>query len=221
MTNSFHQIRLGTKTSNILSVQTPWGLVRPLYMPEGIGPASGILQRTVMNIFDDFQDFMINIFDNILVLCHDYNDAAEKLVKVLKRARERGVVFKFSKTWLGCQKVTFFGYEVSYGKYGMFQSRKDTIAAMVMPKNQKKMQRFLGAALFFKSFIPNYSDLTATCYVMTRENFNWDPKTWDVDYVAAFQKIKNSLQDACLIYFPNYDLIWILRVDAFFFFFFF
>ena len=112
MTNSFHQIRLGAKTSNILSVQTPWGLVRPVYMPEGIGPASGILQRTVMDIFNDFQDFMINIFDNILVLCHDYHDATIKLQKVLLRAKERGVVFKFSKTWLGFGTVTFFGYEV-------------------------------------------------------------------------------------------------------------
>ena len=89
MTNSFHQIKLGTRTSNILSVQTSWGLVRPLYMPEGIGPASGILQRTVMEIFDDYQDFMINIFDNLLVLCHDYDDALKKLRIVLERARAR------------------------------------------------------------------------------------------------------------------------------------
>jgi len=95
MTNSFHQIKLGTRTSNILSVQTPWGLVRPLYMPEGIGPASGILQRTVMEIFDDYQDFMINIFDNLLVLCHDYDDALKKLRIVLERASARKVVLKF------------------------------------------------------------------------------------------------------------------------------
>ena len=214
MTNSFHQIKLGTRTSNILSVQTPWGLVRPLYMPEGIGPASGILQRTVMEIFDDYQDFMINIFDNLLVLCHDYDDALKKLRIVLERARDRGVVFKFSKSWLGFGTVTFFGYEVSHGCYRMSQARKDAIAQVVMPKGQKEMQRFLGAALFFKSFIPEYSQLTASCYAMTRDGFNWDPESWDKDYITDFINIKLALQVACTIYFPNYDLQWILRVDA-------
>ena len=47
--NSFHQIPISEKTSNRLSIQTPWGLVRPIFVPEGIGPASGILQKCVMD----------------------------------------------------------------------------------------------------------------------------------------------------------------------------
>ena len=81
-------------------------------------------------------------------------------------------------------------------------------------QGQKEMQRFLGAALFFKSFIPEYSQLTATCYAMTRDGFNWDPESWDKDYLSDFDKIKQALQEACTIYFPNYELQWILRVDA-------
>jgi hypothetical protein len=49
---------------------------------------------------------------------------------------------------------------------------------------------------------------------MTKDGFDWDMKTWDKDYVADFEKIKSALQDACTIYFPDYDLQWILRVDA-------
>eukprot|EP00981_Chlorochromonas_danica_P004080 scaffold783_cov324-Ochromonas_danica.AAC.1 len=44
LANAFHQIRLAPTTSSRLSVQTPWGQVEPTVMPEGIGPASGILQ---------------------------------------------------------------------------------------------------------------------------------------------------------------------------------
>ena len=43
MTNSFHQIPLGERTSSILPVPTPWGLVKPKFLPEGVGPASGVL----------------------------------------------------------------------------------------------------------------------------------------------------------------------------------
>jgi len=214
MTNSFHQIRLGDRTSNILSVQTPWGLVRPLFLPEGVGPASGILQRTVMEIFGDYQDFMITIFDNLLVLCHDYDDAMRKFKMVTRRAYERGLVFKFAKTWLGFDTVTFFGYIVSYGKMCLSQERKDQISSIPMPTNQKQMQRFLGAVLFFKSFLPMYSDLTTPLYEMTRDGFNWDATKWDKDYRAIFEKVKETIQQATYIHFPDYNLPWLLRVDA-------
>jgi hypothetical protein len=34
-------------------------------------------------IFEPFGEFMIVVFDNILVLAHDYSDAFEKLKKVI------------------------------------------------------------------------------------------------------------------------------------------
>ena len=43
MTNSFHQFILTSKTSEMLAVQTPWGLVQPNFLPEGVSPASGHL----------------------------------------------------------------------------------------------------------------------------------------------------------------------------------
>ena len=214
MTNSFHQIKLGVVTSNRLSVQTPWGLKRPVFLPEGVGPASGILQRVVMDVFVDMQDFMITIFDNVLILCHDIADAEVKLEKVIDRAFERGLVFKFAKTWLGFKTVTFFGYEVSEGKYGLSQERKDRISAMPMPTNQKQMQRFLGAVLFFKSFVENFSDVTCALYETTKDGFNWDVTTWTVDYLAHFQSVKDQLQKTTTIHFPDYELPWVLRADA-------
>ena len=39
MTNSFHQIPLDQATSELLTVTTQWGLYRPRFMPEGVGPA--------------------------------------------------------------------------------------------------------------------------------------------------------------------------------------
>ena len=88
LANSFHQISLADKTSLMLSVQTPWGLVRPLYMPEGVSPASGILQTMMRGIFQLYDEWSIVIFDNILLLAHDYKDAFDKLYIILKCAVE-------------------------------------------------------------------------------------------------------------------------------------
>jgi hypothetical protein len=75
MTNSFHQIPIDEFSSNILSVSTLWGLFRPKFLPEGVGPASGILQSIVPRTFADFDELIIVILDNFLVLASDYKDA--------------------------------------------------------------------------------------------------------------------------------------------------
>lgn len=213
-TNAYHQIRLGSITSNRLSIQTPWGLVRPVFLPEGVGPASGILQRIVMNIFSDFDEWTIAIFDNLLVLAHDYADACRKLEIILNRAAERNVVLKMAKSWIGFSHATFFGYLISKGKYELSAARKDAIAAIQMPRSVKQMQSFLGAALFFKSFIPRFSDWCARLNDMTHTSFNWDKSTWKHDYEAEFEQFKKVLQRSCEIFFPNYELDWIMRTDA-------
>jgi hypothetical protein len=92
----------------LLSVQTPWGQVHPLFMPEGIGPASGILQALISEIFSDL-DWVIAIFDNLLALAHDYDDACKKVEIILDRCIERNIYLKLPKTWLGFTEAKFFG----------------------------------------------------------------------------------------------------------------
>ena len=195
MTNSFHQIPLSRQAAQLLSVQTPWGMVQPKFLPEGVGPASGLLQSIVREIFDfeDFQDWTIVIFDNFLVLADNYEDAVNKLERVIDRCAEYGVILKMKKSFIGASKVTFFGYEVTHGEWKLSQARKDAIDAMPFPKSKKEMQSFLGAALFFHNHIPDYSEWSAKLYETTHDKFSWDSSRWTFDYEAYFNKFKTCI----------------------------
>jgi len=214
MANSFHQIPLSDEFSNLLSVQTPWGLVRPKFLPEGVGPASGLLQMIVRDVFKGFEDWTIVIFDNFLILADDYEDAYAKLEKVLYRCQEFGIVLKMKKSWIGVDTVTFFGYEVTHGKWKLSDTRKEAIAEMPFPTNTKSMQSFLGAALFFHQHIPDYSEWSACLYEMTHAKFNWDPGTWTKDYKSHFENFKKAIANAATLHFPDYTLPWVVRCDA-------
>jgi RNase H-like domain found in reverse transcriptase len=214
MANSFHQIPLSREFSDLLSVQTPWGLYRPKFLPEGVGPASGLLQHIVRDIFADFAEWTIVIFDNFLVLADSFHDAYSKLQKIIARCHEKRIVLKLKKSWIGVDKVTFFGYELTHGKWQLSDTRKAAIAAMSMPKSAKEMQSFLGAALFFHNHIPDYTEWAARLYEMTHADFVWDPGRWEYDYVAHFERFKHALQQAAELYFPDYALPWIVRCDA-------
>lgn len=214
MANSFHQIPLSREFSDLLSVQTPWGLYRPKFLPEGVGPASGLLQHIVREIFADFSEWTIVIFDNFLVLADSYEDAYQKLAKIIARCHEKRIVLKLKKSWIGVDKVTFFGYEITHGRWQLSDSRKAAIAAMSMPKSVKEMQSFLGAALFFHNHVPNYTEWSARLYEMTHATFVWDPGTWEYDYEAHFNRFKEALQAATELHFPDYNLPWVVRCDA-------
>ena len=213
--NAFHQIRLGWKTSRLLAVATPLGLLEPIFAPEGAIPMSAVLQHIVNIIFGDFSDWCIFIFDNILVLCTDYADAFVKLQRIINRAAEYNMVFKMAKTYLGFKSCTFFGYKVSAGSYEITAQRKESISKFQFPFDIKSMQRFLGVANYLKPFVKNYSELTAPLHDMTHKDFAWSNKaSWTVDYESHFELFKAALLNAQALIIPNYDYQWILRVDA-------
>ena len=152
---------------------------------QGIRPASGILQSVVRRIFSDFEQWIIVIFDNFLILASDYADAADKLEKVLIRCQLHRLVLKMEKSWIGAAVVTFFGYEVRPGSWSLSNSRKEAISNMIFPANQKQMQSFLGAANFFHTHIPNYAQWASCLYECTTASFDWNPSTWTKDYFTS------------------------------------
>jgi hypothetical protein len=157
---------------------------------------------------------MIVIFDNLLLLAHSQEDACKKLKLFLERCEQHNVILKMAKSWFGFPSVKYFGNKISKGNYEMDTDRKKTIMKFEMPTSQKAMMRFLGSALFFKSFVANYSDIASTLNKMVHKDFNWDKRTWTEDYVKAFERMKESLVNSIALFFPDYLLPWILRVDA-------
>ena len=129
------------------SVQTPWGQYQPKFMPEGIGPGSGVLQETVRTLFADFSEWAIVIFDNVLILANDYQDAYNKLEIFIDRCILHNVKLKFKKSHLGLTAVDFFGYHCSHKSHSLTEDRKKAILEIPFPdkgNRQKKMRSALG-----------------------------------------------------------------------------
>ena len=214
LANSFHQFRLGPITRRRLSIVTPWGQVEPRFLPEGVGPASFILQEHMKKIFAEYDDFVVCIFDNLLVLGEDYADLLRKAELILKKCKEYNLFLKFSKTWLGFSSVKFFGYICQHNSYRLDDERFQALSDMPLPRTLKAMQSFLGAALFFKDFVPHFAELATPLYDMIRSTFVWNDSSWSESKLASFKKFLAALKDSVAIFYPDYELVWQLRADA-------
>ena len=49
---------------------------------------------------------------------------------------------------------------------------------------------------------------------MTKESFDWNKTSWKQDYVAVFENFKIQLKTAAALFYPDYDLVWVIRADA-------
>lgn len=216
LTNAFHQIPLHPDLAARLSIQTPWGQYQPRFMPEGIGPGSAVLQETVRQLFGEF-DWAIVIFDNILILATDYQDAYSKLEIFLDKCLKHNVILKFAKSWLGFTKVHFFGYDCTHKSMELTEDRKKALMDIPFPVDGnrcKKIRSLLGVGVMFAPFVPHYSNLVANLTDMTKASFDWSESTWKHPYREQFEAFKLGLQKACALYYPDYSLDWILRTDA-------
>jgi hypothetical protein len=92
--------------------------------------------------------------------------------------------------------------------------RAKTISEWTMPTNQKLMQRFLGATIYFSPFVPRFADLSAGLSEMVHKKFDWNSSLWTKDYTAIFNTFKQALLHSWMIHYPDYSLDWELCTDA-------
>ena len=195
LTNSYHQLLLAAKTRRLMAVQTPLGLLEPVFLPEGVSPASQILQRVVRELFCDFIDegWLIVIFDNILLGANDYPTLFTRIQRVFNRCRERNVILKLPKSFFGFKEVNFFGYQVRDGTVSIDDRRKTEAQKIPMP-------------FFISPFIPGYADIMAPLYDMTKDGFSGQPKDITDDHRAAFERSKTALAHTIELHTPDYSL---------------
>ena len=221
MPNAFHQFRLAPETARYLALDTPIGKVQPRFMPEGIPPASGILQEFVEKAFGD-ADFTLVAFDNMLVTAKgdqgensEYMELYHNFVWVVRRANYYNIKLKMAKCWIGFREVDFFGYVIREGSYTLSDKRIAAVREMPFPTKLKEMQRFLGMAIFFSRFIPGFHNYTAILNRMTHKDTDWKrPETWPEGHMEAFNEFKDALLKTCSLYYPDYNLEWALQADS-------
>ncbi len=217
--NSYHQIPITKTTGDRLSVQTPWGQYRPKFLPEGVSPGSHVLQRCVREIFSSLGEWCLCLFDNVLIGGESYRQCYERLALFLERAERYNVYLKFDKTYLGFKETKFFGYVVCNGTYRMGEDRCAALDLIKFPEGsqatcQTSMRSFLGQTRIFQPHVSDYTEYSAPLDAMTSKSFNWDESSWQMDYRAIFSRFKEKLKEAMTLFFPDYNLDWILRTDA-------
>jgi hypothetical protein len=100
-----------------------------------------------------------------------YQDHMSKVKKVLRKLYEAGLKLDIEKSEFAFSKVKYLGFIISAGKGMKVNSGKvEAIKKWEAPTTVKEVRSFIGFSNFYRDFIENFSEITASLMLLIRKN---------------------------------------------------
>ena len=182
-----------------------------LRMPFGLKNAPATFQRIIQVILGDLRfTICFNYLDDIVIFSSDLKTHLRDVRRVLCRLFAHHIKLKRSKCEFAKTEVEFLGYLISNN-----QVRPGKKIAAVKdypaPKCLKELQRFLGLANWFRSFIPNFTEISHPLYQLLKSSVLFH---FEEAQKEAFNKLKEALTSSPVLMIFDPEKTCELFVDA-------
>lgn len=208
--NGFWQVVLDERCSELTTFITPFGLYKWNRMPFGLNNAPEVFMRYMIQIFGDLEGVEV-YFDDLCIFGKNKQEHDERLLNVIRRARDFNVKFNKKKVQYKATEVCFMGQIISEGEIKPDNKYLRAIREMPSPEDKQGVLRLLGMCKFLAKYIPNLSAITANLRELTHDNVKWQ---WTDAHQNEIEKLKQILStDPVLkIYDPKTPLV--IQTDA-------
>jgi hypothetical protein len=98
---AYHQIPIDEITQDRLAMNTPMGIYRPRFCPEGVKVGSALMMGVVYRIFSKYMEWLIPIHDNLLIAAHDAKDMMMKIKIIYSECAKVEVQLNIKKCQFG------------------------------------------------------------------------------------------------------------------------
>ena len=132
---------------------------------------------------------------------------------MLDRFRRVNLAARPSKCLVGYKSLEFLGHEVGEGVIRTNPTIRKKISEAHRPVTKRQVTSFLGLTGFCRDFIPNYSDIALPLTTLTRK-YSSDKVEWGDSQERCFTQLKQSLDNPPILHLPDFDRMFILKVDA-------
>ena len=214
MGDAFHQLPLA-RSSNVV-FQTHRGLHRMKRMFFGPKSSSGIFHHEVQKAFRGIEG-CITIHDNILIFGKDHQDHNKNLQEVLRRAQEKGVTLKMSKSTFCEPQVNWFGRIFSEAGVSADPEKIRRMVEAGRPDSSEDVRSLLQAAAYNARFAfdhnedETYEEVTAPLRELLTKGKHF---RWDARRERSYQKLMRMMSDASILVAYNPDRKTHLVTDA-------
>ena len=187
----YHQVQLEEGSREITAFATRYGLFEFKRMPFGLHSCPTTYQRLMQEVLGDLcWKSAIVYIDDLIIFGRTYEEAFERLMRVLEKLAAAKLRLRASKCRLFQKSVEFLGFIVSNEGIKTCRHIVDAVLNFPTPRNVKEVQRLLGIANYYRTFIKSHSQILSPIINLTRKGV---PFQWTEDCQTAFETIKERL----------------------------
>ena len=156
-------------------------------------------------------DFAIAYLDDIII----FSRMAEEHLSLIKKVFEK---LWLAKPFMKLSKCHFFSKEIQY--WGHILSTKgicslplktQAIQRMHPPNTPKQVHAFLRLVEYYRKSIKDFARIAKPFTILTRQQVKFE---WTSAYQKAFKKLKDSIIQALIVWYPNPSKWYIVYTDA-------
>ena len=149
--------------------------------------------------------------DDVIVFAQSVQEELQRLEVVLQCLRQAGLKLKPKKCNLFRKSVLYLGHVVSGAGIATDPEKVQAVREWPTPKSVTEVQSFLGLAGYYRRFVRSFSDVARPLHRLTEKGQEFQ---WGEDCEVAFQELKQRLQEAPILAFPEPDAEYIMDTDA-------
>ena len=125
--------------------------------------------------------------------------------------RKAGLKLKLQKCSFFKKHIQYLGHLISDKGIQPLPEKLESIVKMPVPQNPKQVKQFLGLVGNYRKFVPHFSDIARPLTQLTRKNEGFN---WSTECDKCFHMLKDYLQEAVILRYPDPTADYILYTDA-------
>ena len=110
--------------------------------------------------------------DDVIIHSKDLNQHCKRWAEVLSRFRQHNLCVKIFKCTFAAPKVSYLGHVISCGRVSPDPTKVEAVQNLSSPISFKDVRSFIGAAGYYRRFVPGFASVAVPLTDLTRQDFS-------------------------------------------------
>ena len=211
--SGFLQIPLHPDSRDYTSFDVGYERKRFTKLPFGLRSSSHVFMAIMTDIIGAriLGDYAQCYVDDLLLFSATWDEHIQHITEVFQRLRASGLKMHPEKSDFAVNKVKFLGFYLSKDGIEADPAKVSTIRDTPTPTTAAQVRSFVGAASFYRRFVPNFSQKVSPLNKLLGKDV---PFVWTRDCESAFQQLKDALITPPVLALPDVNKPFSLFCDA-------